>query len=170
MDISKRGQKKYYEEIFDAAKKQDRHQFRKLFLELHDYDQLKVFQLLYPTNKEKISILLTPKEFAGIFEKMNSEDKRQSVQYLSKEFIHSFFNYLPDDVIVSFFNEAVEYDEENKEKVTHVFGKNYIEEILTYKPRTAGFLMTKNFCKVYYSSFAPLRTPFYPLHHKDYLD
>ena len=24
--------------------------------------------------------------------------------------------------------------------------------------------------KVWISSFAPLRTPFYPLHHKDYLD
>lgn len=139
----------YYDNIFAAAKKEQTEEFRDLFLQLHEYDQVEVFHLLYPENKERVESFLTPEEFAGVFEQMETEDQQEAVYYLSEAFLAKVFKELPDDVVGRFFSETEDLSSEKLQKLIQDVGQEYIEQLLSYEPETAGFIMTENFVQIH---------------------
>lgn len=141
----------YYQEIFNAAKRDDREQFRDLFLTLHERDQQELFHLLYPEKKRKISNFLTPTEFSEIFEWMDIEDQEAAVRYLPDAFIKDVFDALVTDVIVDFFLASEETDTDHLLDIMDDQEAKKVEEILSYELETAGSIMTKEFFAVHVS-------------------
>lgn len=135
----------YFEELIEAVTSGNRELFRDLFLTLHERDQQDLFHLLYPENKRKISALLSPQEFANIFEWMELDDQEDAVAYLPKEYIINVFNFLPTDTLAAFVQQSEnglsdEYLQlmDNKE-----YGR--LKEVMSYAFESAGSIMTKEY-------------------------
>ena len=135
----------YYEELFTLVKNGERDLFRERFLTLHERDQQELFHLLYPDNKRKIADLLSPQEFAEIFEWMQLEDQEDAVAYLPNGFMVDVFNYLPTDILASFVPLTTE------ENINQILQKmedveyRRLQEVLSYKHESAGSIMTKEY-------------------------
>ena len=135
--------KNYYEAIFKAAEETNRKKFRKLFLKLHVKDQEELFHLLYPEKKKKMEEFLDPAEFAQLFEWKDAEDQLEAYHAVSPLYIASLFTYMEEDNIAAFLSYC---DEEQREELLQFLvaeERKEIIEILSYKPETAGSIMTK---------------------------
>lgn len=142
---------RYYEEIYQAAKNNDREAFRDLFLRLHDKDQHEVFHLLYPENKKKIADFLKPEEFADIFEWMELKDQEEAVQYLPDDFITKVFDHVAADNAAHFLAESETTDNQALLKIMNKEKRTRVNELLSYAPETAGSIMTTEFISVLHS-------------------
>ncbi|WP_343753176.1 magnesium transporter [Alkalibacterium iburiense] len=139
---------KYYDQIYHAAKTNNRETFRELFLQLHDRDQQEVFRLLYPDKKRKISDFLSAEEFAEIFEYMEIEDQEAAVRYLPDQFMADVFNYLPADEVAQFLLDSEETDKKALLNMMDEEESKHVQEILSYAPKTAGSIMTKEYIAI----------------------
>ncbi|WP_368646029.1 magnesium transporter [Alkalibacterium putridalgicola] len=148
MKLVKSNKQKTYEQIFAAAKENDKQAFRELFLRLHDRDQHEVFHLLYPDKKRKISEFLTPEEFAEIFEWMETEDQEAAVQYLPDAYMAEVFNTMAADDVARFLTESDETDNQTLLDMMDEEESQRVQEIMAYEPETAGSIMTKEFIKI----------------------
>lgn len=150
MKLMKSNKQKTYDQIFLAAKKNDREAFRELFLRLHDRDQHEVFHLLYPEKKRKISEFLSPEEFAEIFEWMETEDQEDAVHYLPDEYMARVFNFMAADDVAHFLTESDETDNQTLLAMMDDEESQRVQELLSYAPETAGSIMTKEFIAIHY--------------------
>lgn len=150
MKLMKSTKQKTYDQIFLAAKNNEREKFRELFLRLHDRDQHEVFHLLYPDKKRKISEFLTPEEFAEIFEWMETEDQEAAVHYLPDEYMAHVFNFMAADDVAHFLTESDETDNETLLAMMDDEESQRVQELLSYAPETAGSIMTKEFIAIHY--------------------
>lgn len=152
MRIIKTTEQKHYNKIFQAAKKNDREKFRKLFLQLHDRDQHEIFHLFYPEKKAKISEFLTPEEFSEVFEWMDTEDQEDAVQYLPDEYMAKVFNHMAADDVAHFLTNSDETDNQLLLSMMNKRESDRVQELLSYAPETAGSIMTKEFISINYKS------------------
>lgn len=150
MEFQQNDKQKYYDDIYRAAKKNDRETFRELFLRLHDRDQHEVFHLLYPEKKRKISDFLSPEEFAEIFEYMELEDQEAAVEYLPDSFMAKVFNHMPADDVAAFLTQSDETDNDALLDMMDDTESEEVQEILSYAPETAGSIMTKEYISINY--------------------
>lgn len=150
MEFQQNDKQKYYDDIYRAAKKNDREAFRELFLRLHDRDQHEVFHLLYPEKKRKISDFLSPEEFAEIFEYMELEDQEAAVEYLPDTFMAKVFNHMPADDVAAFLTQSDETDNNALLEMMDDTESEEVQEILSYAPETAGSIMTKEYISINY--------------------
>lgn len=150
MNLIKSPKQKLYEEIYEAAKNDNRERFRELFLKLHDRDQHEVFHLLSPDIKRKISYFLTSEEFAELFEWMDLKDQQDAVEYLPNEYIGEVFTHMPADDVAKFLSDS---DGTNARSLLQLMDEDEAErvkELLSYASETAGAIMTKEFISVHY--------------------
>lgn len=149
--MQERYEEKNFKDLFKAVNNSKREKFRKLFLPLHERDQLNLFHLLYPKNKKKISEFLSAKEFAEIFEWMDVGDQKDAVKYLPKNYILAVFNDLPADVLADFVYSNDYTDTNINEILNEMNIEKYkgVEELLSYEQETAGSIMTKEYLFLY---------------------
>lgn len=152
MKIVENTERKNYDEIFQAAKQNDREAFRKLFLQLHDRDQHEIFHLLYPEKKAKISEFLSPEEFAEVFEWMEIEDQEDAVQYLPDAYMAKVFNHMAADDVAHFLTNSEDTDNQALLSMMNKRESDRVQELLSYAPETAGSIMTKEFISINYKS------------------
>src|SRR5699024_12406925 len=79
----------YYDQIYKAIKREEREEFRDLFLKLHERDQVEVFHLLYPEEKVKITEFLMPVEFAELFDDMDFDDQLAAFYYFPSTYLQN---------------------------------------------------------------------------------
>ncbi|WP_277630450.1 magnesium transporter [Atopococcus tabaci] len=132
----------YFEDIFHAAKTNDKQTFRKLFLRLHQKDQMELFHQLYPEKKKKIAEFLTPKEFAPVLEFMELVDQKDAVHYLPAEYMAETFRYMADDNVVRFLNEVEDGERDALLAMMDEKDRFMVEKLMSYAPETAGSIMT----------------------------
>lgn len=132
----------YFEDIFHAAKTNDKQTFRKLFLRLHPKDQMELFHQLYPDKKKKIAEFLTPKEFAPVLEFMELVDQKDAVHYLPAEYMAETFRYMADDNVVRFLNEVEDGERDALLAMMDEKDRFMVEKLMSYAPETAGSIMT----------------------------
>lgn len=149
MDYLQLDKEHYYDDIFQAAKNNDRKTFRELFLRLHDRDQHEVFHLLYPEKKRKIAEFLTAEEFAEIFEWMEIEDQEAAVEYLPDEYIAHVFNNLANDDVVYFITQSETTDSQALLAMMDEEESERVQELLSYAYETAGSIMTKEYIAIH---------------------
>ncbi|MDN6194916.1 MAG: magnesium transporter [Atopostipes suicloacalis] len=149
--MQERYEEEQFELLFEAVNNNRREEFRELFLPLHERDQLNLFHLLYPKNKKKISVFLSPEEFAEIFEWMDAQDQKDAVKYLPKKYILSVFNDLPSDILANFVYLNSNADTNIQAILKKMDSEKYkrVEELLSYEQETAGSIMTKEYLFIY---------------------
>ena len=138
----------YYDQIYKAIKKEQREEFRDLFLKLHERDQVEVFHLLYPDKKVKITEFLTPDEFAELFDDMDFDDQLAAFYYLPSTYLQNVFSFIADDNVVQFISQL---DEEKRQQALSIMKPEdlkAIESLLKQKLGTAGALMTTELIRV----------------------
>lgn len=150
MKLMKSSKQRLYEEIFEAAKKDDREKFRELFLKLHDRDQHEVFHLLYPDKKRKISYFLSSEEFAELFEWMDLGDQQDAVEYLPNDYIGEVFTHMAADDVAKFLSDSDGVNVRTLLELMNDDEASRVKELLSYAPETAGSIMTKEFISVHY--------------------
>ena len=148
MSALKKRNKTHYDQMYKAVKNNDRETFRKLFLKLHTRDQTELFHLLYPEKKKKISDFIEPEEFADIFEWLELEDQKQAVEYLPKHYIADVFSETATDNVSRFLSQLPLNEQKSILEMMKQKDRILIEELLSYEPRTAGSIMTKEFIYV----------------------
>ena len=146
----KSSKQRLYEEIFEAAKKDDREKFRELFLKLHDRDQHEVFHLLYPDKKRKISYFLSSEEFAELFEWMDLGDQQDAVEYLPNDYIGEVFTHMAADDVAKFLSDSDGTSARSLLQLMDEDKAERVKELLSYASETAGAIMTKEFISVHY--------------------
>lgn len=150
MNLMKSPKQTLYEEIYEAAKHDNRERFRELFLRLHDRDQQEVFHLLYPDKKRKISYFLTSEEFAELFEWMDLKDQQAAVDYLPNEYIGEVFTHMPADDVAKFLSDSDGISARSLLQLMDEDEAERVKELLSYASETAGAIMTKEFISVHY--------------------
>lgn len=132
----------YYEDIYKAAKNDDKNSFRDLFLKLHTNDQIEVLDLLYPENKAKITGFLSPEEFAEIFDMLEIEEQDDAMNYLPADYLTSTLHYVSDDNVTDFLLSL----EQDKRQILlermAIPDRIAIEKLLQHDESTAGSIMT----------------------------
>ena len=136
---------KNYENIFQAAKNNNRQAFRSSFLKLHLKDQEELYHALYPKNKEKIEGFLTPAEFSDLFKWMDTEGQKEVYEVFSRDYVAGLLPYMETDTIVKFLSIL---EEEQADELLHLQEEDLrcqIKEVMTFNPETAGSIMNKSF-------------------------
>lgn len=136
---------KNYENIFIAAKNNDRETFRMHFLKLHLKDQEELYHSLYPKNKEKIEVFLTPAEFSDLFKWMDTRGQKEVYEVFSVDYVAGLLPFMETDTIVKFLSIL---EGEQVEELLELQDENLriqIREMMTFHPETAGSIMNKSF-------------------------
>lgn len=148
MSALKKRNKTHYDHIYKAVKNNDRELFRELFLKLHTKDQTELFHLLYPEKKTKIADFIEPDEFSDIFEWLEFEDQKNAVEYLPRTYMAEVFSETATDNVSRFLAQLAPEEQQPILKMMKQADRLLIEELLSYAPRTAGAIMTKEFIYV----------------------
>lgn len=132
----------YYDSIYKTIKDGNQKKFRKLFLKLHDRDQVEFFNSLYPENKTKITYFIDPLEFADLFEEMSFKEQVDAFHYLENSYLQDVFAHVADDDVREFMNQLEEDKQDEALRIMKPEDRQAIERMLQYENNTAGSVMT----------------------------
>lgn len=136
----------YFDKIFKAIKQDDRPRFRKLFLKLHEYDQLKALNLLYPEKKYKIYKFLSAEEFAEMFDLMEFQDQLEFFKQLPEDYLRDVLHYVQDDNVTDFV-QGLSNDAPKALSIMYPHDRKMIESLLRHEDSTAAANMTTEVIK-----------------------
>ena len=131
--------------IEDALMNDHIDQFRAEFLELHPYDQARIFEGLDVDVRMQIYTYLSPEEIADVMEHIDYEEIEPFFTEMDPRFAAQVFAEMSTDDAVDIFNEL------EKDKVASfltIMGDEAAQEIkdlLHYEEKTAGSIMTTEF-------------------------
>ncbi|MBE4909403.1 magnesium transporter [Bacillus luteolus] len=124
--------------------------FRSLFLELHPYDQAKLFGKLTQEQREKVYQFLSPEEMAGIFENVNTdeEDYETYLSEMDSNYVADMLGQMYADDAVDVLNELDKDQVAGYLSIMDVDAAQEIRELLHYDEYTAGSIMTTEFIAI----------------------
>ncbi|RFU64111.1 magnesium transporter [Peribacillus glennii] len=136
--------------LVQALEREDIDAFRTEFMELHPYDQAKVYSGLNADIRSKVYLYLSPEEMAGLFENIEiDEDEYQNLlgemdpAYVAEMLSHMYADDAADVLNELDKNQAVSYltimDDEAAQD---------IKDLLRYEEYTAGSIMTTEFIAI----------------------
>ncbi|MGI8314415.1 magnesium transporter [Halobacillus mangrovi] len=134
--------------IEDALLNDHIDQFRAEFLELHPYDQARIFEGLEVDVRMQIYTYLSPEEVADVMEHIDYEDIEPFFSEMDPRFAAQVFAEMSTDDAVDIFNEL------DKDKVASFLtimdneAAQEIKDLLHYEEKTAGSIMTTEFVVV----------------------
>ncbi|OEH86610.1 magnesium transporter [Desulfuribacillus stibiiarsenatis] len=135
--------------IIQAIDAHNQEKFRELFLELHPTDQIDIFNNFHESQRTLVYEYLTPEEFAEIFQGMELNQQKDIVKELDQEYIAETLTNMYADDLASFLGELE--DQEAQDIIDHLDTEDMqeIQELMTYKPDTAGAIMTTEYVSLF---------------------
>ncbi|QGQ44685.1 magnesium transporter [Metabacillus sediminilitoris] len=139
------------EALLSALSSHSVDEFRKIYLELHPYDQAKFFVKLDEHDRSTLYTYLSPEEMAAVFENIKDEDDQYET-YLSEmdpTFAANMLGQMYADDAVDVLNEL------NKDQVASYLtimddeAAEEIRELLHYEEYTAGSIMTTEYISIH---------------------
>ena len=138
----------YDKELFDRLLDQnDIDEFRKEFLELHNYEQSEYFEDTDDGNRQKIFEFLSPKEVANFFDQLDFDD--DDYESLFDNMDATYASHVLEEM--SYDNAVDILNELSKPKVASLLtlmnkdNANEIKALLHYEEDTAGGIMTTEY-------------------------
>ena len=138
----------YDKELFDRLLDQnDIDEFRKEFLELHNYEQSEYFEDTDDENRQKIFEFLSPKEVANFFDQLDFDD--DDYESLFDNMDATYASHVLEEM--SYDNAVDILNELSKPKVASLLtlmnkdNANEIKALLHYEEDTAGGIMTTEY-------------------------
>ncbi|MFQ3543909.1 magnesium transporter [Halobacillus rhizosphaerae] len=140
--------KQMWETIQDALFNDHIDQFRAEFLELHPYDQARIFEEMDADVRLQIYTYLSPQEIADVMEHIDYEEIEPFFAEMDPRFAAQVFAEMSTDDAVDILNEL------DKDKVASFLtimdddAADEIKDLLHYEEKTAGSIMTTEFVVV----------------------
>ncbi|MBN8233738.1 magnesium transporter [Halobacillus kuroshimensis] len=140
--------KEVWANIKDALFNEHIDQFRAEFLEMHPYDQARIFEDLDADVRMQIYTYLSPEEVADVMEHIDYEEIEPFFSEMDPRFAAQVFAEMSADDAVDIFNEL------DKDKVASFLtimddeAADEIKDLLHYEEKTAGSIMTTEFVVV----------------------
>ncbi|MCA1029182.1 MULTISPECIES: magnesium transporter [Cytobacillus] len=146
--------KDYQKQVLKYITERNLKMFRETFLELHPTDQVEVFKEMELPLQKQLLLFLTPEEFSDIFQGLDLEDQSEVFTHIGFQYAVAMFNYMSADDVADFL---LEMEVENADDILQSMDQeeaNKVIELMTYAPRTAGAIMTKEFIRISVESTA----------------
>ncbi len=137
-----------WQTIQDALLNDQIDQFRAEFLELHPYDQAKIFEEVADDVRLQIYTYLSPEEVADVMEHIDYDEIEPFFAEMDPRFAAQVFAEMSTDDAVDILNEL------DKNKVASFLtimddeAADEIKDLLHYEEKTAGSIMTTEFVVV----------------------
>lgn len=120
-------------------------QFRAEFLELHPYDQARIFEELDEPLRKEIYMYVSPEEIADVMEHVDDEEVEPYFSEMDPRFASDVFSEMASDDAVDILNQL---DKDKVASFLTIMGKEDAQEIkdlLHYEEKTAGSIMTTEY-------------------------
>ncbi|MFB1050101.1 magnesium transporter [Paraliobacillus sp. JSM ZJ581] len=143
--LEKKEREQLWNKIQDALVHEQIDQFRAEFLEIHPYDQAKIFEEQTEDIRFLIYTYLSPKEVADVMEHVDEELTEQFIIEMNPTFAAQTLAEMATDDAVDILNEL---DKNKVASFLTMMEKDAAEEIkalLHYEEKTAGSIMTTEF-------------------------
>ncbi|HZG61458.1 MAG TPA: magnesium transporter [Anoxybacillus sp.] len=139
--------KREHEQITASLLNENIDEFRRLFLDLHPYDQAKFYVKQERDVRLRMYHYLSPKEMASIFEQLKIEDEKYKIylQEMDPTFAAQMLSYMYTDDAVDILNELDKRDVANYLTIMGDEAAKEIKDLLHYKEYTAGSIMTTEY-------------------------
>ncbi|WP_257349262.1 magnesium transporter [Pseudalkalibacillus decolorationis] len=137
-----------YKPILEALKKGDIDQFRKHFLDIHPYDQTRVFLDLTDEDRMMVYRYLSPEEMAEIFENIDREDTKDYLFEMEPFYAAEMLGDMYADDAVDVLNDLEAEQLASYLTIMNDESAQEIKELLHYEEKTAGSIMTTEFIAI----------------------
>ncbi|MRH43402.1 magnesium transporter [Aquibacillus halophilus] len=147
LDESER--EEHWEKIHEALINEQIDQFRAEFLEIHPYDQAKIFEEQPEEIRSLIYTYLSPEEMADVMENIDSEDVEPFFNEMNPRYAAGVLAEMSTDDAVDILNE---FDKNKVASFLSIMDKESageIKELLHYEEKTAGSIMTTEFVSIH---------------------
>ncbi|MGP4082437.1 magnesium transporter [Pseudalkalibacillus sp. R45] len=143
-------QEEYYEfqSVIDALKNDDIDLFRENFLEMHPYDQTRLFSVLEEEERMRLYGYLSPEEMADIFEKIDLEDTKGYLFEMEPFYAAKMLGDMYADDAVDVLNDLEAEQLASYLTIMDNEAAQEIKELLHYEEKTAGSIMTTEFVAI----------------------
>ncbi|WP_077623039.1 magnesium transporter [Sediminibacillus massiliensis] len=135
----------YWEKVQDALFNAQIDQFRAEFLELHPYDQAKIFETQPEEVRKQIYTYLSPEEIAEVMENIDIDDVELFFSEMSSDFAAKVLAEMATDDAVDIMNELDKNKVASFLTIMEKESAEEIKELLHYEEKTAGSIMTTEF-------------------------
>ena len=139
-----------WEELLHSLQNEYLSAFRKVFLDLHPYDQASFFKELETKEKEKVFFYLSPHEMADVFEnlEMDSWEYQELLAALIPSYVADMLAYMSTDDAVDILN-ALEKDQAiSYLAIMEKKAADNIKALMDYEEDTAGSIMTLEYISI----------------------
>ncbi|WLD94933.1 magnesium transporter [Alkalihalobacillus sp. AL-G] len=134
--------------VLEALERDDIDLFRKNFLDMHPYDQTRVFLSLTEEERMKVYSYLSPEEMAEIFENIEREDTKDYLFEMEPFYAAEMLGDMYADDAVDVLNDLEAEQLASYLTIMDDEAAQEIKELLHYEEKTAGSIMTTEFVSI----------------------
>ncbi|MGM7700932.1 magnesium transporter [Pseudalkalibacillus sp. Hm43] len=137
-----------FQPVIDALEREDIDQFREQFLDMHPYDQTRLFTDLEEELRMRIYRYLSPEEMAEIFEKIEIEDTKDYLFEMQPFYAAEMLGEMYADDAVDVLNDLEAEQLASYLTIMDDEAAQEIKDLLHYEEKTAGSIMTTEFVSI----------------------
>lgn len=137
-----------YEALNNAAASDNIDEFRRLFSELHPYDQAQYFFSQDHETRMKMYTYLSPEEMAELFENVEDEERETYISEMEPSYAADMLSEMYTDDAVDVLNELETDQVASYLTLMEDEASQEIRELLHYEEETAGSIMTTEFVSI----------------------
>jgi magnesium transporter len=135
----------YSNYLLDLIKQDEHEQFREDFLKLHPTDQADFYISLAHEDRLHIYQLITSEEMADVFQGLELSDQKDLIKEIDQHYAAEMINHLYADDAADFLSELDHTEAQMILRAMDQEDANDVKELMSYPPKTAGAIMTKEF-------------------------
>ncbi|WP_089741388.1 magnesium transporter [Gracilibacillus ureilyticus] len=139
-----------WENIQQALVNEQIDQFRAEFLELHPYDQAKIFEEQEEDIRFLIYTYLSPEEMAEVMEHVDRDLVSEFISEMVPAFAAKIFEEMATDDAVDILNELEKNKVASFLTIMEKEASDEIKQLLHYEEKTAGSIMTTEFVVIHH--------------------
>lgn len=123
-------------------------QFRENFIDMHPYDQAKVFKGINKKNRMKVYAYLSPKEMSDIMENIDLVETEELITEMDPQFATMVLAEMAADDAVDILQELSKDEVASFLTIMDKKAADEIKDLLHYEEKTAGSIMTTEFVAI----------------------
>ncbi len=130
-------------------KVKDKDEFKEQILKYHPYDVASIFDSIEESDRQKLYRLLSPEEFADIFEQIGVDEAAEYIKEIDEDFAVSLMEEVDNDDAADII-QAID-DDQIQKSIIELLSKEKTEsfdELSKYDDDLAGSIMTNSFITI----------------------
>ncbi|MDC3425461.1 magnesium transporter [Aquibacillus sp. 3ASR75-11] len=148
-NLNETERERLWEDIQNALLNDRIDEFRADFLEMHPYDQAKIFEEQTPEIRMQIYTYLSPEEVADVMEQIDVDHVERFFTEMDPRFAAQILGEMSTDDAVDILNQLNKNQVASFLTIMNSQASNEIKELLHYEEKTAGSIMTTEFVVIH---------------------